>query len=224
MLAQDWIDISRVVVDLLKSVVPFGTLFLIFWVFKNEIKELIKNGGLKVTTPGLSLETLNKQSGKIGVKEKKKIEILNSELETSKEREQKLKELQEYTAREKDTFFLGYHFEKTYRLIFPSQMLIISSMKSFQDEMSDDLARSIYRRTIWATQFNTPYEQFIGFLIQTGFVVYDQQSNKLMLTPLGKTFLEYLQNNNIPLKLPANDLILCLKESKGWKVLYRFYR
>lgn len=202
----DWIKILSLVVDVIKTAIPFGTMFGVFWYFQKEIKELIKKGGLKVAAPGFSLETVQKQQERLGPKEKKEIESLNLELETTKKAEQRLRELQEYTTREKDTFFLGYHLEKTYRLIFPSQMVILNILK-IHNEVIDPLARALFQRTIWAQQFNVTYEQFMGFLVQSGLVNYDGTNTKFTLTPLGKTFLDYLSNNNIPLKLPANDMV-----------------
>lgn len=206
MTVENWLGVARIGVDLLKTLIPFGVLFLIIWLFKKEIKTLIKKGGLKLSAPGISVETLKQQTEKITTKEKKKLEILNSELETSKEREQKLHELQEYTVREKDTFFLGYHFEKTYRIIFPSQMVILNALKNFNGEIEAALANAIFRRTIWAQQFNLSHEQFIGFLVQSGLVEY--RTDKIKITPLGRTFMDYLINNNVPLKIPANDMII----------------
>jgi hypothetical protein len=205
---EDWIKVASLVVDVVKALIPFVTIFVIFWLFKKEIKSLIKNGGFKVAAPGFSVETLQKQQTELTSKEKKDIELLNSELEKTKTAERILKELQEYTARDKDTFFLGFHFEKTYRLIFPSQMVILNTMRNNKDEISDALAQAIFRRTIWSQQFNVSYEGFIGFLTQSGLISY--QSNKFVFTPLGRTFLEYLSNENIPLKLPANDFIEAL--------------
>ncbi|KKS70975.1 hypothetical protein A3A14_01940 [Candidatus Daviesbacteria bacterium RIFCSPLOWO2_01_FULL_43_38] len=207
MTPSDWIKIASLVVDIIKTMITFGVVFLIFWLFKKEIRTLIKNGGLKLAVPGFSLETIQKQQEELGTKEKKEIKALNSELEKSKKAEKILHELQEYTARDKDTLFLGYHFEKTYRLIFPSQMVILNSMTNFNGEIPDALAQALFRRTIWAQQFNISYEQFMGFLIQSGLIAYDPSSSKFTLIPLGRTFWEYLVSNNIPLKIPAYDVI-----------------
>lgn len=206
MSTDQWIKIFSLVVDVVKTAIPFGAIFLVFWYFQKEIKTLIKNGGLKVSAPGFSLETIQKQQEELGSKEKKKIETLNQELETTKIAEQRLRELQEYTAREKETFFLGYHLEKTYRLIFPSQMMILNAIKTY-DGFTDPLARAIWTRTIWAQQFSVTYEQFMGFLFQSGLISSDNPNQSLALTPLGRTFLEYLVNNSIPFKLPANDMV-----------------
>lgn len=206
MTPTNWIQVASLVVDVIKTIIPFGILFLIFWLFSKEIKSLIRNGGLKVAAPGFSLETIQKQQEKLSKKEKIGIESLNKELETSRQSEKRLQELQQYTARDKDTFFIGYHLEKTYRLIFPSQMLILNAMKNNNGEITEALALAIFNRTIWAQQFNATFQQFMDFMVQSGLIVYD--SSKFMITPLGKTFMEYLENNNIPLKIPASDMIL----------------
>ncbi len=205
---ENWIEVSKIGIDLLKTIIPFGVLLIILWWFQKEIRTLIKNGGFKVTGPGVSIETIQKQQEKVGTKEKKEIETLNTELETTKKAEQKLQELQEYTNRDKDTFFLGYHFEKTYRLIFPSQMVVLNIMNNSNNEISDALAHSLFTRTIWAQQqYNLPYDQFMGFLANSGLIEYNSESKKWLLTPLGRTFWEYLTNNHIHLKIPASDVV-----------------
>lgn len=196
---------SSEIIDIAKTVIPYGTIFIIFWIFQDEIKALLRNGGLKVSAPGFSIETIKEQQEQVNEKERKEISSLNFELQSVKKAEQKLQELQEYTARDKDIFFLGYHFEKTYRLLFPSQMTILTTIKNYGNEISDLLARSIYNRTIWAQQFNVSFKQFMGFLIQSGLVNHHQ--SKFILTPLGKTFLNYLSSNNISPKLPAYDVV-----------------
>lgn len=205
---ENWLNLTSIVVDLTKSIFPFIILLIIFWWFKKEIKTLIKNGGLKVTAPGVSFETtIQQQKEKLTTKEKKGLEVLNQELETEKKQKQKLLELQEYTVRDKDAFFLGYHFEKTYRLIFPSQMVILNIMSNTNKEISDAMAQALFKRTIWAQQYNITYPQYIGFLKNSGLIEYSSYTEKWVFTPLGNMFWEYLRNNNIWLKIPANDVI-----------------
>ncbi len=206
MTTENWLTLATLGTDIIKTIIPFAVVFLIFWLFRKELRVLIKSGGWKFSAPGVSVETAQKQQ-KTSVKEKREIEALNKELETTKKAQEKLQELQEYTARDKDTYFLGYHFEKTYRIIFPSQMLILTTIQSF-GEISKPLAESIFRRTIWSSSLNIPLEHFTGFLINVGLMVEDKQGNKFLLTPLGNLFLLYLTVNSIPNKLPANDLIL----------------
>jgi hypothetical protein len=205
MTPENWIEVGRIIVDLLKTVIPFATVLIIFHIFKKEIKTVIKNGGFKISAPGLSVETLQKQQEKISPKEKKEIEELNDALKNANQIEHRLNELQEYTARDKDTFFLGYHFEKTYRLIFPTQMAILNLMKNHNGEIDEVLADAIFRRTIWAQNFNVSFPQFVGFLIQAGLIFYDETNKKFTLAPVGNAFWEYIKNENMPLKLPAND-------------------
>lgn len=206
MTPDNWISILSLFVDIVKTLIPFVTIFFIFRMFRRQIRYLIKNGGFKFSGAGISVETSNNQQKDISDKEKKTIEDINNELNTVKEREEKLKQLQEYTVRDKDTFYLGFHFEKTYRLIFPSQMLILKLLNESSGEIMSALTHSIYIRTIWAQKFNTTFEQFIGFLIQSGLVIYEQATNKFLITNMGKLFWEYIKNNNIPLKIPVNDL------------------
>lgn len=206
MTPTNWIEVAKLITEIIKTTIPFGFILWLFCIFKNELSALIKNGGWKVSAPGVAIEAAQKQQTKIpGTKEKKEIEILNTELETTKDREKKLRELQDYTSRDKETYYLGYHFEKTYRLIFPSQMVILNALKNINAEITDDFAKSIFPNTIWAQQYNVTYDQFIGFLIFSGLIEYN--NNKMKLSPLGRTFMDYLKNNNIHLKIPATDQI-----------------
>ena len=208
MTIDNWIKVISLVIDLIKTLLPYGLMGFIFWYFRKELKNLINKGVLKVSAPGFSLETANQQKEKFSAKEKKEIKTLNDELENTKKAQQALEQLQKDTVQARKTFFLGYHFEKTYRLIFPSQMAILVFMSNSNGEMQDLLAKTSFIRTIWAQNFGFTYEQFIGFLINSGLVAYNNDKTKLSLTPLGKTFLEYIKNENMPTKLPANDSTL----------------
>lgn len=202
---DNWIKFTSFAVDIIKTIIPFGFIFAIFWIFKKELKVLIKDGGWKVSAPGVSIETAQKQE-EISSQEKKEIKTLNRELDTTKKAQGKLEQLQEYTARDKDTFFLGYHFEKTYRLIFPTQMAILIAIQN-NNEIIEALAKALYLRTIWAQNLNVSFEQFMGFLIGSGLILEDKANSKFTLTPLGNLFLQYLVQNNIQNKLPANDVL-----------------
>ncbi len=205
---DEGIKVASLAIDLIKTVLPYLAIGAIFWYFRKELKNLINNGAVKVSAPGFSLETAHQQKGKISSKEKKEIKALNTELENTKKAKQALEELQKDTATNKNVFYLGYHFEKTYRIIFPSQMAILVFMNSHSGEMQDVLAKASFTRTIWSQNFGMRYEQFIGFLINSGLVAYSDGLTKLLLTPLGRTFLQYINDNKIPTKLPANDSTL----------------
>lgn len=204
MTIKDWISLLPLLVDLLKTAIPFVGIYFIIHLFKDELKQLIKNGGFKLSAPGVSIETAQQQQSEISEKEKKEIENLNSELENTKKAKQTLQELQEYTARDKDIYWLGYHLERTYRLIFPSQMAILQSAY-FKGDIANAVAQSIFIRTIWFKQWGSTYEQFIGFLIGAGLLAYSDDAQNLLITPLGRVFVDYLTNNAIPNKLPATD-------------------
>jgi hypothetical protein len=210
MTIENSIEIARIILDFLKTIIPFSLLFSLFFIFRKKIEVFLENGGWKVSTPGFSFETLQKQQEKVGEREKEEIQSLNDELQTVKQTEQKLKELQKYTARDKDTYFIGFHFEKTYRLIFPSQMVILNILNNSEEqELPEVLARALFRRTIWAsTKYNVAFEHFMGFLIESGLIFYDSPNTKFMLTPLGRAFWQYLKTNNIHLKIPATDVIV----------------
>lgn len=201
----EWLTLTSLIIDLLKSIVPFIGTFCILWYFRKEILFSLRSGGLKLSALGITVESINQQQQKQGSEESKEISNLNNELESTKKVTQQLQQLQEYTARDKEIFFIAYHFEKTYRVIFPSQMLVLIHMYNNKGEIENNLAKSIFNRTIWAQSMGMSYDNFMGFLINGGMCRYESGTDKFSILPVGSVFLEYLQNNNIPSKLPAND-------------------
>ena len=51
-------------------------------------------------------------------------------------------------------------------------MMILNAMKNNNGEISDAIAQAIYRRTVWAHQFNASYDEFIGFLVKSGAFIF----------------------------------------------------
>lgn len=194
-------------IDLIKTIIPYGVLLFIFAQIKDDLKLLIRTGHLKVTAPGLSLETYQNQNEVPSKNEKNALDSLNAELKTTKQINEKLVELQDATTKNKNDLFLLYHFERTYRVLFPSQMVILSIIYT-HNEVTNALAEALHRRTIWATQYNMTYEQFMAFPFQSGLITLDSSTGKIALTPIGKMFWEYLKQENVSLKMPASDIII----------------
>ena len=104
----------------------------------------------------------------------------------------------------KDQYLLFYYFEKVYRLIFGSQ---INIMLEAEQNGQISLPRAImhYRASGW-DQKGYDAGNYTSFLLNTGFLKYT--SGKIpedcfyTLTPLGKSFLAYLRENNILLSKP----------------------
>lgn len=188
-------------IELLKVIAWPITLLIIVWVFAKEIKELINDirlsftfGDKKVEIAHDKAEELKQQQTDVDASE---IEKLRTENKKHSDIEKRLLELQENTARTKDTFFIGFHFEKTYRLIFGSQLMILKLMYQ-HNKMLDVLTRAIYGNTSWANTY--PYNQYIGFLINSGLITpLDSNDNSYSILPVGRAFIDYLSNNNIPL-------------------------
>lgn len=188
--------------DVIKAIAWPGTVLLIISKFENEIRELINHikislsfGGNKVEISHAEAEQLRIDQGSAISKEE--AEKLKDENENHRGIEKKLLELNENTTKDKDAFFLGYHFEKTYRLIFGSQLSIlkIANQTGF---VQDPLAAAIYGRTSWANTY--PYKDYIGFLISSGLLgKLDSSNESYSILPFGKAFIDYLQNSGIPL-------------------------
>lgn len=205
MTSDNWLTILTLLIDLIKTSIPFIAIFYTLVYFRAEIKALIEKGQLKISGPGFSLET-TQQAKEISENEKKELDSLNKALErTNKPLEKKVQEIQTTTMGDSETLFLGYHFEKTYRIIFPTQMVILLSANTDKGELDEALAHSFFAKTVWSTSFGMSYEQFIGFLFRTGLL--KRTKEKLSITPLGRLFLEYLAKNNIPTKLPPTDQV-----------------
>jgi hypothetical protein len=195
------------IVEIIKALAWPLTVFSIVLIFKKEVKDLINDikislsfGDKKIDLSHDKAEELKKGQGL--VLEKDEVEQLKEENKKHSDIEKRLLELQENTTKTKDAFFLGYHFERTYRLIFGSQLIILN-LAYQHGAIFDPLAQSIYRRTTWANTY--PYDQYIGFLISSGLIgQLNSTTNSYTILPIGKAFIEYLIVNNIQIvnKLP----------------------
>lgn len=205
MTPETWLRIISLIIDLIKTAIPYIAVFFILWYFRKEMKALLTKGQVKISAPGFSLET-TQQSKEISKEEKKEIATINKELTKEKKPlDEKIVAIQNTTPEDNQALFLSYHFEKTYRLIFPTQMVILVSAYNHGGTFSEALAQSLFTRTVWFRTFGLSYEQFISFLINAGLMM--KTSSLLKLTPLGILFLEYLNTNNIPNKLPPADQV-----------------
>ncbi|MGI6278896.1 MAG: hypothetical protein ACOYJ8_03790, partial [Patescibacteria group bacterium] len=126
---------------------------------------------------------------------------LAEEIKTQKRIQSKLVELQENTKKNADLNFLLYHFERTYRLIFGSQLEILDLL-SKNKSLSFRFLLMKYRATNWYPSY--PFGSYIGFLVTSGLVVFDMGDNgSYSITPLGDLFLKYLRDNGISsVKIP----------------------
>ena len=177
------------------------TVLLIVQKFGKEIKDLINDirisfsfGDKRIEVAHDKTEELKQKQ--VDVSDKSEIDKLKEENKKHGDIEKSLLELQENTAKTKDAFFLGFHFEKTYRLIFGSQLTILNLMYQ-HGEITDALVQAIYRRTIWANGY--PYDQYIGFLINSGLISQISTNQNYSILPIGRAFMDYLNSNNIPL-------------------------
>ena len=176
--------------------------YLLFQKFQTEIRVLINEIKLSFSFGDKKLELSHKKAEALQQLQEEspnpsKIKELEEENKKHKDVQAKLLELQENTASDKNAFFLGYHFEKTYRLIFGSQLSILKLANQY-DKLIDDLALSIYKRTTWATSY--PYNEYIGFLINSGLIgPLNPSDQTYSILPVGKAFIGYLAANNLPL-------------------------
>lgn len=198
MSADDWTRIVLGIFDIIKVAIwPLTALYIVLK-FKAQIKVLILRI-VKIPTPFGSFEAQNQEQDQENKEEIR--DTLAEEIKNQKVIQNKLLELQENTKKNADLNFLLYHFERTYRLIFSSQLEILDLL-SKNGSLLLSLLIMKYRTTNWYPSY--PFENYIGFLVTSGLVVFDAKSgNSYSISPLGNLFLKYLRDNNIPLeKIP----------------------
>lgn len=87
------------------------------------------------------------------------------------------------------------HFEKTYRLIFGSQLRVLTLLKN-NPQVSREQIEAIYNTTIHVGVYSL--DLFIGFL-ENSQLIKKNNDNTFSLNPLGSLFLDYLVANNMTL-------------------------
>jgi len=172
---------------------------LIAFCFEKEIKEMLRNIKKAKTPIGdFEFDKPKEQIDKSKT-DKEKIEELEKKLESSGtiylEEIKKIKD-------ENFFYFIRYHFERAYRLIFGSQLAILSTILNNQDnKISEQLAQLFHRNSSFYP--NYPFDQYINFLINMKLIVFNKEDRSFSLTPIGSMFLGYLKTENInPNKLP----------------------
>jgi hypothetical protein len=143
------------------------------------------------------LEALNKQQ-----EEKETDKKSLNEMETFAKNAGKMLEAETI---KKNQYLLFYHFEKIYRLIFGSQINILLDAEMNQGKI--DLPKTVlmYRISGW-NEKGYDIGNYTSFLLNMGLLNYT--TGKMpkdcfySLTPLGRSFLQYLRENNIPLNKP----------------------
>ncbi len=111
-----------------------------------------------------------------------------------------LSELLSQKEKELSRSLLNYHFERVYRLIYGSQLLILDSIRKMGTAMPLAVAETIYKNTPWSA--NYPFEQYLNFLEEAFLIERKTADNhkSIELLPMGYAFLEYLDENRIPLE------------------------
>ncbi|MBU1088708.1 hypothetical protein KKA02_02415 [Patescibacteria group bacterium] len=119
-------------------------------------------------------------------------------LTISTEEQQKLNE---ELKKDRDGFFLLYHFERTYRLIFGSQLSLLNIIsKMNKKEINNLLAQSWYNRTSWHGKY--PFINYMNFLNTSQLTTYNSNTNTYSITKFGEAFLNYLNKYQIPQNKP----------------------
>jgi hypothetical protein len=109
--------------------------------------------------------------------------------------------LNEELARDRDSLFILYHFEKTYRLIFGTQLTLLDIIsKSNEKNISGVVAQAMYTRTLWPGKYS--FENYMNFLKTSQLIIHNPTTDIFSITDLGEAFLNYLSRNQISLDKP----------------------
>lgn len=90
-------------------------------------------------------------------------------------------------------------FERTYRLIFGSQLIILKNLYAIPaHSMTEAVLQAIHRRSKYA---DIPFTDYIGFLTSNLLIGKNEENNSYFLTQLGTEFINYLIQNAMPDKV-----------------------
>lgn len=185
------IEILRILVEITKALAwPFATLSIV-QLLQDEIKDFIKNMALKISVGETQIEaTQQKHANEANTENEKAIKTLASQAE-------EYKNIAEIEKKDKEFYMIRYHFEKTYRIIFGSQIKILQALMNSKDQkLPKVIVEAMHRRSPVPTY---PFEEYIRFLITSYLIEYIPKEDNYSITRLGFLFIDYLNKNNIPL-------------------------
>jgi hypothetical protein len=186
-------------IEIIRFLVWPLTMVFTIKLFEQEIRNFIARLKSFSGPGGVGAEAYE---GQQKVEENRKIEELVSELEKKKDLEKTLIEALNETDRNIKEYELLLHFEKTYRLIFGSQLGILLRLRDQLIEGVDAATIVLmYRASGW---YEKGYQigNYLGFLTNSGLTELNNGNNKYKITALGIVFLGYLEKENIPLNKP----------------------
>ena len=92
--------------------------------------------------------------------------------------------------------FNGYWFERAYNLIYGTQILLLEHLASKSDKGDKYInLTSFYTTFLQKSALNTQMADYLGFLVDMGFIEHVGQGNNLItkITPYGLDFLSYIK-------------------------------
>ncbi len=174
--------------------------------FINKISELSLPGGIKATTKESAITAQSeepelKPTIDLLTTEEKKAKITQES--SDKDADQLKKEL-EVTQGNLTQALTTLLYEKTYRLIFPSQIRILREIFNTPSKtVRADVVFSNYKKTIWFPSY--PFADYVNFL-KNFLMIAETENGSYTITPLGIGFLEYIGTQGLPEK--PNDIKL----------------
>lgn len=199
MRAEIYVTVPDILRFLEIAVWPFLVAVALFYLRK-EIKALLDR--IKsVSAAGLTFDTVASQKGQEALEDN--LKVLAEEVKRHKNIEEQLLKLNEETVQSRLAYQLAYHFERAYRLIFNSQLTVLIALsRSPEPGMNMALLQAIHRRTLLAATYS--YDNWIGFLLNSQFILYRPQTDTYALSELGFMFINYLSENHLSLDKPGN--------------------
>ena len=197
---MDSINILDFLSQVIRGCVWPLVVFLLFKKFEKEIKDLINEVKIRLSfgdkTVEISHDRLQELQQNQESPEKSELKELRAENKKNSEIQNILLELQSNTAKEKDVYFFGYYFERSYRLLFGSQIVILNHAYQF-GSIRSALAESIHRRTVWKNTY--PFNEYINYLVNSEFLSFREEDDSYIILPVGRAFIDYLNNNSMML-------------------------
>ena len=177
-----------------------SAVLVIFFSLRDEIKRLISRIVAIKWPGGVELRTEQQKPSKALPK------VISPEAKREKIREIEKSSIQTADlVNQVATLRVVLHFERTYRLIFGSQIRLLERLERLGSlgQTYENIA-STYQseRAVSATLYSYPLAHYLGFLENTGLIktVGGTDRRAVKVTPVGVDFLEYIRAMKYPVK------------------------
>ena len=166
---------------------------IFLYYFKQEIKSIlnrpftVRRGDTTVSFP------INQNSDEF-IPNKKIVEISEEQIAEIKEDLNKTKSQIEDKDSQIFKLTLEKHFEYSYRIIFRSQIQLLQNLQALSDGYSIVQLEEYFQniKNNYELLNNWNLDNYLKFLYDQNFIIKDQMTGKIKLSPIGDLFLKYL--------------------------------